>query len=580
MEMEPIEQIKLKLLSVFKTYAKECLKIKTKKGVILPFIFNKPQERVDTIFETQLKKNKPLRFIVLKARQEGISTYFEGRIFDRNTNYPNRKAIIIGHVGDASDNLFEMFNTYYDNLPAEMKPTTQYSNKKEIYYGEINSSIEVMSAENRDSVGRSGTIQDLHATEVAFWPDAEKTMLALLQTIPDEPNTLSVIESTANGIGGWFYNFWKSAEAGENDYTPIFLAWFDLEDYQRPFETKEKRDVFASSLDEYEKMLVKNFGLTLEQLNWRRYTIKNKCGDSVDQFKQEYPSTPEEAFVASGKPVFNQNICYQNYQNAKEPKKIGNLEYVYKNNAKEITGVKFVENAKGFIKLHYPIDVKDSEELRYAGGCDVAEGLEQGDRSIVKVKDRRLGKIALTWAGHIDPDLLGEELHKIQLYLKDKWYVNVEANNHGLTTITTAYKLGVSQFYRQDFKAGRGAETKDFLGTKTTGGAEGTRVYMLNLLKESIRNNKHRDDEREFWSEALTFVRNSKGKEQAQNKDKDPGTKCYDDRILATALMEMCDRWMPNYFEVNKISFPKWYYEEMADVDEDNTPRKSTVMAI
>ena len=134
-------------------------------------------------------------------------------------------------------------------------------------------------------------------------------MLALLQTVPDENNTLVVIESTANGVGGWFYDTWQAAVNGENDFVPIFLAWFDLPEYTKSFLTDADRTKLLASLSDYEKNLIKKYKITLEQINWYRHTLANKCNNDVDEMKQEYPSTSEEAFITSGRPVFDSKIC-------------------------------------------------------------------------------------------------------------------------------------------------------------------------------------------------------------------------------------------------------------------------------
>src|SRR5690606_37607220 len=154
------------------------------------------------------------------------------------------------------------------------------------------------------------------ASEVAFFPDAKTTMLGLLQAVPDQPNTLVVLESTANGVGDWFHEMWQKAEKGENEFTPIFLPWFIQPEYTRPFRTEAEREQFIQEVEAthvdangetvytYEKQLMEKHDLTYEQLNWRRWTIANKCQGDEILFMQEYPSTPEEAFISSGRPVF------------------------------------------------------------------------------------------------------------------------------------------------------------------------------------------------------------------------------------------------------------------------------------
>ncbi len=531
-----------KIILPFETYSKICLKIKNKSGEIVPFILNYAQKKVLDVYYRIREENKLLRFIVLKARQEGVSTLFEGIIYQRTKNQFNRKAQIVAHEDEAATNLFEMFKRFHEHDEANAE--ISHSNEKKLAFRTLQSEINIKSAERGENVKRSDTIQDLHATEVAFWRDAKTTMLALLQTVPDKKNTLVVIESTANGVGGWFYDTWEGAIKGENDFIPIFLGWHELPEYTRSFDTQDERAKLEANLDEYEREIKARFNLTLEQLNWRRYTIRNKCNHDEEQFKQEYPITAEEAFVTTGRPVFDNKIVFKRYNEAREPLLKGDLVYAYDKN-KKIIDVEFVQNEKGFIKIYSSIKADNREHYVFAAGIDVAEGLEQGDYSCIKVKNRRTGEICLTWHGHIAPDLLAEEQHKLQLFLKGKIYFNTEMNNHGLTTITHAYKLGVHQYFREDFSTGIEKDTKEILGTKTT---STTKPFMINDLSTAIRENEFIDYEKEFWGECMTFVRNEKGQMQAQGKDKDPSTKCFDDRVMAQALMIRCDKWLPNYF--------------------------------
>ena len=126
-----------------------------------------------------------------------------------------------------------------------------------------------------------------------------------------------VLESTANGVGDYFHSMWNQAVKGENEFIPIFLAWFTDPTYTRSFRSEAEKNEFIKQVDQtytdtsgkevrtYEYNLKVKNSLTYEQLNWRRWTIKNKCGGDEELFMQEYPSTPEEAFISSGRPKFN-----------------------------------------------------------------------------------------------------------------------------------------------------------------------------------------------------------------------------------------------------------------------------------
>jgi len=530
------------LINDRRTFAKKYVKIRTKNGDLINFIFNQAQNKALALFEHGLSDTtKPARFIVLKARQEGISTMIEYLIFMLAAYKKNKAALIIAHEKEASNNLFEMNKRFYRNLPVFLQPSQSLSNAKELVFDRMNSNIRIATAESRENTGRSANYQYLHCSEVAFWSDAESTMLALSQTVADVPDTAIFIESTANGIGGYFYDTWQAAVAGENNYTPIFLAWFDLPDYSHPFDTPELKTLFQNSLTDYERGLIANYNLTLEQLHWRRNTIKDKCNNDELQFRQEYPATPEEAFIASGRPVFDTALCSVNLAAAQQNQNIqGDL--IYTNDGR--TTVEFVPNSKGYISLHKEIKAEDKSSIfgRYVAGCDVAEGLAQGDRSIIKVLDRTDMSIALSWAGHIDPDLLADEQRKITLYLNSDIVFCTEMNNHGLTTITKAHDYSLNQYYRQVFGKGYPTSATGF-GWRTT--AE-SKKRLVDTLNQYIREKSFTDYDPEFWRECLTFVRNEKGQMQAQDKDKNPGTKCYDDRVIAVGLALQCHIWMPS----------------------------------
>jgi len=246
--------------------------------------------------------------------------------------------------------------------------------------------------------------------------------------------------------------------------------------------------------------------------------------------------------------------------NREKPLKTGDLiiqynkelykEYVkdgrtsYEELARIIETVEFVENPRGFFKF-WTANERGKENYRYAAGVDVAEGLEQGDRSIIRVIDRKTDEISITWDGHIDPDLFAEEIHKLWVYLGRDIHFAVERNNHGITVINKLFKLGVNQYYKENFNKGYNTQSSD-LGFSTN---VKTKPHIINNLNEYIRDGLFKDYDPEFWSECLTFVRNSRGQMQAEGKDSDPGTKCYDDRVMAEAITLICSQWLPNFMD-------------------------------
>lgn len=294
-------------------YIESCLKIKTKSGTVVPFRLNDAQRKLYAVAKRQQDAGKPVRLIILKARQLGFSTLTEGLIFHACATRKNVNALIVAHREDATANLFRMSKLFYDELPAPVKPMLRASNAQELVFENpsklsserearpgLRSRIRCATAGGR-GIGRSDTLQCVHLSEYAFWPDGAdgkaSTLAGILQAVPSLPGTMVVIESTANGFED-FKERWDAAVAGENDFEPVFFAWFENPDYSMPVVpgtewTPEERDLKAA------------YRLTDEQLQWRRWCIANNCGGSLDMFRQEYPASPGEAFLHSGTGVFD-----------------------------------------------------------------------------------------------------------------------------------------------------------------------------------------------------------------------------------------------------------------------------------
>lgn len=295
------KQIRKRLKDDFIHYASKCLKIRSKSGQITPFILNKPQTYIHEKVENQKREFGRVRVVILKGRQEGCSTYVEGRFYWIVTHHFGMLAFILTHDSDATNNLFEMAQRYHEHCPAVIKPALNYSNAKELIFGSLDSGYKVGTAGNK-TVGRSSTIQLLHGSEVAYWPNASEHAKGILQAVPLEKNTEVFIESTANGIGNYFHEQWQLAESKESDFMPIFIPWYWQDEYKREL-IEEEHFVIT----EEEEMLVNYYKLTIPQLNWRRYKIKEfttQGNDGLKSFMQEYPCNPQEAFQHSGENNF------------------------------------------------------------------------------------------------------------------------------------------------------------------------------------------------------------------------------------------------------------------------------------
>lgn len=299
MDHEKEVALRRRLRDDFLFYAEHCLKIRTKSGEIKPFLLNQAQRFIHERIEQQKRETGRVRAIILKGRQQGCSTYIEGRYYWKTTNHFGLRAFILTHAIHATENLFEMVKLYHDHCPAAVKPSTEASNANELIFGKLTSGYRLGTAGNKD-VGRSSTIQLLHGSETAFWPNAAQHALGIFQAVPGERHTEIIIESTANGIGNWFHQQWQLAETKATDYIPIFIPWFWQPEYVKDVPSDFKRT------DEEERLMI-DYDLTDYQLSWRRHKIIELSGNGTDgskSFMQEYPCTAAEAFQTTGENSF------------------------------------------------------------------------------------------------------------------------------------------------------------------------------------------------------------------------------------------------------------------------------------
>src|SRR5262245_19254268 len=268
-------------------FARHALKLRPKMGPLEPFVLNAAQRELHRIVEEQRQKTGRVRIVILKARQLGISTYIAARLFHRTIYSPGWRTIIIGHEKRASTNLYQVVRRFWDNMDPELRPSVGVSNAEELLFDRMDSGY-IVSVATSEGAGRSATAQALHMSEVAFYPDLAEQMTALMQTVPDKDGTEIIIETTARGFNE-FHQFWRRCEAGGSEFLPVFLPWSLDPEYRRNPDAG-----FTMTPDE--RTLSKGFNLDAEQIAWRRAKIA-QIGE--EHFPQEYPLTPDSAFVSS-----------------------------------------------------------------------------------------------------------------------------------------------------------------------------------------------------------------------------------------------------------------------------------------
>jgi len=276
-------------------YAKNHLLIVTKSGSVVPFKLNYVQNYIHDQLEDQLRTTGKVRALVLKCRQPGCSTYVAGRFFHKTTQKQGKRTFILSHDSKTTGELFKIVKRFHERLPNPVKPVANTSNLQQLIFSAIESSYTVGTAGNVE-VGRGLTLQYLHGSEVAFWPNGDKLMKGVGQAVADMPGTEIILESTANGMTNEFYRMCMQAIKGRGDYRLIFIPWFWHHEYVR-----EVPDNFVLSDEELQYQ--KTYDLTDEQMAWRQAKLENWGGienGALWKFKQEYPANPMEAFETSG----------------------------------------------------------------------------------------------------------------------------------------------------------------------------------------------------------------------------------------------------------------------------------------
>lgn len=515
MSTAAIEKMRM-LKNDFTYYAPKLLKIRTKQGQLKPFTMNNMQLKIDATIERLKAEGKPVRIIILKYRQGGASTYTEGRIFHATSMNHLMNSLIVAHEDDASTNLFNMSKLFYDELPTELKPMKKSSNAKEVVFENptldpeekrnnpgLRSRIKIATANNLGA-GRSSTTHNLHASEVAFWRDGKTIMLGLMQAVPNTPNTMVVLESTANGVGGYFYDEWQRAKNGDSDFVALFFAWFEEPHYEM-----DVPDGFKPTPEEQE--LMQRFPqITLRKLVWRRWCIKNNCGGDTEQFKQEYPSDDMEAFLVSGRPRFDIPILREYLDQCVDGKR-GYLE-------RSQGSVKFVPDPKGYLEV-WGMPAGD-----HYIGADPAKGLATGDSSAASVWDNNYNMNAL-WHGKMDPDLFADQLEMLGHWYRES-LIAVEENNHGLSVLNVLKKDYYNLYYRTSYNK-LTEETKKELGWWTS---EQTKKLAIDNMAGLIRSKKLGIKSRKLIEECMTYIREDNGSTNAQAGS-------HDDIVMATAII-------------------------------------------
>lgn len=500
--------IRRKLYEDFEFYCKHCVLIRTKEGKVEHLHLNAVQKRFVKVVMRQLQTRKRVRMVVLKARQQGFSTVIHALHYWWISQRRAQKGLVMAHEAESTQALFGMYRRTHDNAPEFVKPETKYASKTELSFPHLDSSLRVATAGGR-GVARGETLTFAHLSEVAFWPPAyaQHNFNGLIQAVPDADGTFVFVESTAQGVTGKFYELWRDAIA--MGYEPFFSAWFETPEY-----AEDAPDDFIRTPEEND---LAQYKLSDAQLYWRR---RKMAANGRDLFKQEYPATPDEAFISTGRPVFNPDYIQQRLRNTKSPIKRMAVEEG-----------KLEEHPLGELLVYRELDAKST----YFIGADSGVGVRGGDFSVAQVLDDNLRQVAV-WRGIIHPDAFAVILNTLGLYYHTA-LICPERNAHGLLTCVKLRDLHYPMIWTEVAEGSLEDSDSIRIGFFTS---ERTKPLIIDRLRAADRNREIEINDDTTLREMLSFVVTESGKMVGE-------APAHDDCVMALALANYVHegKWEP-----------------------------------
>ena len=512
------------------------LKIKPKHGGVEDFIPKPEQLHLFSILEDCLKKHKPIRLVILKSRQLGMSTAAEAFLFYLTYFWPSTTALVIAHRRDSARQLFLMVKRFYTNLAAwRRKPLSGgRPHRDDLEYEAPHSSQYHVMTAGSEEVGRGWTLQFVHASEMAFWLDPEVSLTALSQAIPKPSETsfsAFIIESTANGQN-LFKQYWDLAQDPHSDWTPLFYSWVNDPSCTIPIGPKE-----TFVLDKEEQAFQQEHSLSLPQMRWCRQIREDQCHGSWARFNQEYPVSPAVAFVSTGFPVFRQKILADMAREAKDnpPVFVGQIEFLSSSEPHPI----LVEMAYGPLQIWEQPDPGHE----YFLGVDCSEGIGSDFNEVIVLSK---GGEDIVVAAQYRDNLIQPQEFAVKVWLLGAYYyfglLGVENNNIGSVVLGVLEhgdgdKFGrLTRYPRLYFETRK--DIKNPMETQRMGFRTGSKSKRpaISKLAELLADGDLRIYSTSLINQMIGFTWRPENKDFAQ-QTKDPISELYnDDGIMACAI--------------------------------------------
>jgi len=535
------KKIDITRLNDFDYYSHNLLYIQAGEGLI-PFDYNNRfvQVQINKKWVSYENQGKPVRFIVLKARRHGVSTLIQAHMFHRCHTRSHRQAITMAADDEGASYIHDMSHIFYDYLPEPLKPQTRYRSRKSLTFdipksmaskkgvvGTMGLKSRMRTVPSHERAGLSTGSHYIHFSEYSHYRNAEDIRKAVIPTAFQVKDAFVIIESTANGmvgVGEAFYEEWSKAVRGDSTFTPLFFSWLDHEDYTEKFPSPDHKTKFIEKIQDDEMELIRDHNATYEQLYWRRNQIRFLGGRISDRgaalndfeaFHEQYPTTPEEAFIVSGLPVFDRAVLRTMFINCKEHMWLGDIE-----------GSRLLENSMG----HLRIWEKPVKGAVYVISIDPSSGepgaTDYGCIQVLKVGAPSSGMVAnqvAEWHGKMSPEVLGQ--YGVMLA---KLYNNglfcPEMCGYGHATLVEAQRLDYWNIYkRRTLDTVRQTSTTK-LGWSTT---VATKPVLLSFGRLCINGRLVKINSKELLKEMMIFVRDEGSGAAAYGSGKDDRVMSY-----------------------------------------------------
>lgn len=452
-----------------------------RSGALVPLRPKASQEGILRSIERQLKKRGYARIAVCKVRQLGSSALGSALMLWVCTFQRNVVAGVVAHDDETAKAIFERVIMMWENLPAWMRPEAKYQGKDWLDLKDTGSRFRVWTAGNvRGHLARGRTVRALLASEVSYWPEstARRAHNSAMNAVPERsPGSIVIYETTANGRGNFWHRFWTLVESGSTDFEPVFVGFFDEPEYtdkaSRDDEAALRRTIKGMAAEQVSQVeiveMAEHLGLlpddimlaktderwTVGRLRWRRRVLRTKCDDDPDLFSTEYPTTAEEAFVATAGNVFSGSFLRLLEADALPPTTYALAEVPDSRGAwrgiGNETAMRLVQAPKMRHTDTAEIYVAPVEDHVYVLGVDTSLGLEGAKLSLscIEVLDRVTREQVAEFAGHADPVSLARWTIALSHYYGDAIAAVEVEGPAGTATLQELLRLRFAKLYRR-----------------------------------------------------------------------------------------------------------------------------------